>query len=593
MSTQQITVVGFVLDTSKLTLYVRQPDQSIGTIDIQMGDPRLRPLVKQLQGPISRKEEVTVDLAQEMFKSEYTQLEENSKGVIRFLKIAKKKLMSLFKKPEDKEEDHIPDHLTAGLINTGISSKLDEIIAHAQPLDSNRRVEPQTIREQAPVTQEEVDNHNTLIAGASPDETIIAITADNKVLAGVEVLASQIKHAIDSGNQTGIENFMCRAALVADKRGHSVKDLLRFVQRGDLPIADDGSLIAYKVLNRSSKNGYFVDVHSGKVFQKVGSRVQMDPRMVDMDRRHECSNGLHIARRAYLRGFGGNVCTLVKVAPEDVIAVPNYDANKMRVCAYHIIDELSAESYALLNRNLSFTNTDATKLQLAKAIAGQHVGVTEISEIHGPRGGDLVMTEVTGETVVKTQAGIQLFTTSKLQGVSALSDETVLEGRKKDEAVSQDAIADLAMSTSEAKTGAMPEQKVDPNLFQETKAPAGDAVDALLGADEAENDPLIRYEVTQAMPDPNPAPVKAPETPKEKKAVKPAKENKVTAPVKFKTLKEEGQHLEKLFKSFKRGTKESNMAAKDIADFKKRTKKGWDVLGISDAVANSVKIITK
>jgi hypothetical protein len=182
-----------------------------------------------------------------------------------------------------------------------------------------------------------------------------------------------------------------------DKRKHSVEDLLKFMERGDLPIADDGSVIIYKVLKRQGDrtDGKYVDCHSGKVAQWTGAYVCMDENLVDPNRRNECSNGLHVARRGYISGFSGfsgDVCVLAKLAPEDVIAVPEYDANKMRVCGYHILMELSDTQYELLRKNRPITEDPEGKKLLANALAGNHIHRTHEVRITGQMGAGVKVT---------------------------------------------------------------------------------------------------------------------------------------------------------------------------------------------------------
>ncbi|MEL2330844.1 hypothetical protein, partial [Klebsiella pneumoniae] len=86
------------------------------------------------------------------------------------------------------------------------------------------------------------------------------------------------------------------------------------------PIADDGCIVIYKLLLKDGPSDHkefsYRDIHSQKVPQSVGTLVCMNESLVDPDRRNECSNGLHVARRQYLGNFSGNVCVLAKVAPE-------------------------------------------------------------------------------------------------------------------------------------------------------------------------------------------------------------------------------------------------------------------------------------
>ena len=77
---------------------------------------------------------------------------------------------------------------------------------------------------------------------------------------------------------------------------------------------------------------------------------------------------------------------LAKVRPEDVIAVPDYDANKMRVCGYHIIAELTPAQYQAINGNRPMSNAEGGMELLGKVIAGDHVGVLEHVKITKQQG---------------------------------------------------------------------------------------------------------------------------------------------------------------------------------------------------------------
>lgn len=88
---------------------------------------------------------------------------------------------------------------------------------------------------------------------------------------------------------------------------------------------------------------------------------------------------------------------LIKMAPEDVIAVPEYDARKIRVCGYHIIGKINAEGFRLVMGNQSMTNNSYMGRMLADAIAGNHIGITERVHIGGSRGTQLTITPVSNE----------------------------------------------------------------------------------------------------------------------------------------------------------------------------------------------------
>lgn len=218
-------------------------------------------------------------------------------------------------------------------------------------------------------------------------KTVVAVK-DGKVITGIEKLNTYITKAHKLQQYTGVKALIERLMKITDQRQHTVDDLLTFLEKADLPIADDGSIIAYKMVNK--KGNIFVDCHTGLVEQGIGSHVFMAPEMVDPDRSNECSQGLHIARRAYLKNFWGDVCLLVKFAPEDVIAVPSHDPDKIRVCGYDILAVIPNECTELLKANKSMTSLNAGKELLAKAINCQFPPSTKYTEIKGSYGQDCV-----------------------------------------------------------------------------------------------------------------------------------------------------------------------------------------------------------
>ena len=155
-----------------------------------------------------------------------------------------------------------------------------------------------------------------------------------------EPLQDLIKHSHATGNSAALQALMDRISTI--DRQHSVEDLVRFIENSEMPVTSDGRLVAFKRVNkRPDGNNY--DVHSGTILNNVGCRVQMDIENVDPNRAQDCSYGLHVASRGYIRGFSGNTLLLILVNPEDVIAVPQYDPKKVRVCRYDIVHEFSQE----------------------------------------------------------------------------------------------------------------------------------------------------------------------------------------------------------------------------------------------------------
>jgi hypothetical protein len=199
----------------------------------------------------------------------------------------------------------------------------------------------------------------------------------------VSDMERHINHRLSSGNgAVGFALFLESFARIPHQ--HSAEDLLAFMKHADLPIADDGKLIAYKVLRRKhGTEDTFVDCHTGSIPQRVGSRVQMPEGEVNRNRHNSCSTGLHICSRDYFNGFSGDVIALIKVAPEDVITVPHNEHTKVRARAYEIVAVLDKETEADLRKNPSKQlHQDSKGWQVLTAVvAGDHPPVFEIVDV--------------------------------------------------------------------------------------------------------------------------------------------------------------------------------------------------------------------
>jgi hypothetical protein len=365
-----IRVKAAVVDTKKLLLY--KEDGS--TVSIPQGDPRIASLVQQILPAINAGAIVEIDLKIENQYRDFEEAQDESGGIVRFFRTARSKLGGIFRTEESAE---LPTGVFGEIpVVANLNTAIEEIIAHSQP-----------------VTQPEFSSADT-----QPHETIIAVVEDaqgeTRVIPGVEALKDIFEHSAKHRHTKGVQALLKRMAGYISQRQHSVEDLLRFLEKGDLPIADDGCIIAYKSLYSRNENGetYFVDPHTQKVRQKVGSYVCVAEDLVDKNRRNECSNGLHIGRRAYMRGFSGNAMMLCKIAPEDVIVVPHGDPNKVRVCGYHILAQLPDKARSQIKENRPMTEIEGIGDLLAKVLAGNHVDILERVEIQGQLGEDVVIT---------------------------------------------------------------------------------------------------------------------------------------------------------------------------------------------------------
>lgn len=417
-------IVAAVLDTSKLTLYGNDG----ATVVLPQGDTRIRRIIDEATPQLLATGSADVNMAPDVVNT-FADFEEKSSKV-RFYRVAKAKLKGLFGFGS-KEEESLPADLTLGTIPKpaqpvlvrGVElveslptilngngrrpvdqSVIDEIMTHAVKA-TDPKFSEEGLDKQAPIKDLATGKTPSQHGSSNSTDTIIAVTSEGHVIPGMERIKTQFARAAKLGSPIGVERFLERIGSVITDRRHSVDDLLKFLERGDLPIAEDGCILIYKSLNRSSFGAYpqakYADVHSSKVPQWIGARVMMAPELVDPNRRNECSNGLHVARRGYVGTFGGTTCVMAKLAPEDVIAVPIEDANKMRVCAYHILFELSSEQFSLLKRNRPLTEDAEGRTLLAKALAGHHTRVTHTVEITAKEGGGIRVTPVQERPTVK------------------------------------------------------------------------------------------------------------------------------------------------------------------------------------------------
>jgi hypothetical protein len=399
MKSNTIRVVAAVVDTAQLTLYKENGE----TLVLPQGDPRIRKIVDEVAPGLLKDGYADVDLSQE---NTYSEFENQTSGGIKLFRVAKAKLKSMF--GFGKQEKAQVDDLSIGVIPNQLKqtqAAVAEILEHAVPVTSGEFHET-TVAQQGNIVEENGKTPKVESEITAP-ETIVAVV-EGKIIPGMEKIKSQFSRAVSNGSTIGMENFLKRLSTVIEQRSHSVEDLLKFLERGDLPIADDGSILIYKVLNRKGDrtNGKYVDCHTRKVEQWTGAYVCMDPSLVDPNRRNECSNGLHVARRGYVGEFNGDVCVLAKLAPEDVIAVPSYDANKMRVCGYHILMELTPAQFTLLKRNRPLTEDEEGKKLLANALRGQHIHKTHEVRITGQMG-EGVQVKALGKQVPAPKVEIQ------------------------------------------------------------------------------------------------------------------------------------------------------------------------------------------
>lgn len=478
-----VVVIAVSVDSANIVLFTEDGD----IVTVKQGDPRVTRIMETVKSPLSEvpPRAVEVSLAPVtpvVHKPEFDEAEKASNGVVRFFKVAKKRIADWFS--DEPEQPAVIQPEPSAYVNpiklgafpgevpdVDIPSGNYDVLLEAYPqgqkvavIKAIRSVFGASLKEahdlvssslpvlvaydvndarvklfvtelailggvvtykpaNAPAPVAPVQTNEQKIAEANArldilekeavpasdpkfheklteDETVVAVTNGGRtIIPEAQHLAAQVKAATDLKDFTGFQKFLERLGPVVPKRRFSVEDLMKFMKHGDLPIADDGSIVIYKRLTasgvKSEKDaGIMVDVHSRKVKQKVGSHVFMDESLVDPDRRRDCSNGLHVAALSYLGGFSGEFTIVGKVAPEDVIAVPEYNNNKMRVAGYHIVALLNDKQANHVNRGGKLSSIDGGAEILNAVLRGKHIPVIQTVQIGGQKGSNLTITDL-------------------------------------------------------------------------------------------------------------------------------------------------------------------------------------------------------
>jgi hypothetical protein len=144
---------------------------------------------------------------------------------------------------------------------------------------------------------------------------------------------------MESGfNINPLINFLSN--LMENPSYRAVKELYQFLEKGGIPITEDGHFVVYKKVRPNYK-----DIYTGTIDNSVGAKPSMPRNMVNENSQVTCSDGLHVCSYSYLKHFGscsGNRIMACKVNPRDVVSIPaDYNDTKMRVCDYEIIEDVT------------------------------------------------------------------------------------------------------------------------------------------------------------------------------------------------------------------------------------------------------------
>lgn len=133
-------------------------------------------------------------------------------------------------------------------------------------------------------------------------------------------------------------------------------DLYRFLTKNNLPITENGTFLAYKVVRES----YF-DLHSNTYDNSIGAVIEMPRSEVDPNRNNTCSEGFHAASYEYIPWYGNmnsDKVVIVEINPQDVVSVPiDHNDAKLRTCKYRVIGEMKNPHIDRIKSN--YVNTES------------------------------------------------------------------------------------------------------------------------------------------------------------------------------------------------------------------------------------------
>lgn len=139
------------------------------------------------------------------------------------------------------------------------------------------------------------------------------------------------------------------------------KELAKYLLNDDYEITKDGYLLAYKSIRDDYTSHY-----DEKTLHKVGTVVEVKD--YDSNSNNLCSKGLHFATKSYIKymyGYDNEIIVLVKIHPEDIIAIPKEaDNTKGRCRKYEVVEIFSLDKE--LKETTTQTITEEVKTKKVK-----------------------------------------------------------------------------------------------------------------------------------------------------------------------------------------------------------------------------------
>ena len=182
---------------------------------------------------------------------------------------------------------------------------------------------------------------------------------DNDIFYKEDKLPSSLASRLVEIIQSGISNLDSYIKFLENTynnpSNNSRTQLYRFIENKEMPITDDGCVLAWKGVSAD-----YLDKHSGKFSNKVGTVNQMPRRDVDDNPNNHCSKGFHVGSKSYADGWAGEdgKLMIVKYDPADAVSVPDdHNFEKLRVTKYTVISEAERNVTSLKGKVYSESET--------------------------------------------------------------------------------------------------------------------------------------------------------------------------------------------------------------------------------------------
>ena len=200
-------------------------------------------------------------------------------------------------------------------------------------------------------------NNTKKIIDSVEKSNLLVKNGDSVYFKGVSELSlpkefvEAILKAENSGDELKLlayRNFWTLMSLNPDEECR--KNLFWFLTKYDMTIAKCGFFVGYRNVDTTDKEGVYTDHHSDTFKIKIGEMVTIDEDKIDCDSSVECSRGLHLASKVWLKkNYYGSVGLACLCNPADVRAVPHRsEYGKLRCRAYLPIEKINYKNGSVI-----------------------------------------------------------------------------------------------------------------------------------------------------------------------------------------------------------------------------------------------------